>query len=104
MMASSATAFDTAALTAAARAAGHALPNGWQPIPERIPSSLEDSDLSTRPAIKRMAQLVSESLTDQKIQELGKRTSGLWGTGTPQQICWDVYWYAKHSIKFLVDE
>lgn len=99
-----ASAFDLGELTAAARSAGYPLPAGWRPIPERIPSSLSDSDLSTKQTVKRMCELIGEAQADPLLQEIASHTNGGWANGLAHQIGWDVFWFSKHKVRFVVDE
>lgn len=100
----SASGFDTAALTQAAREAGFNLPDGWRPIPERIPSTLSDSNQSTRQTVRRMCQHIKDACADQLVRDIAARTSGRWGSGLPHQIGWDVFWFLKSTIRFVIDE
>lgn len=98
--------FDFASLTNAAQQAGVAQfgSEGWRPVPERIPSSLTDSNKSTRQTVARMCAHIKDAVTDPKIRSIASRTSGRWGAGLPHQVGWDIFWYEKHSIRFLIDE
>lgn len=99
-----ATGFDVASLTQIARQAGYSLPDGWQPIPERIPSTLTDSNMSTRQTVRLMCSHIKDATHDPLIQEIAARTSGRWGDGSPHQVGWDIFWFLKSAIRFVIDE
>jgi len=81
------------------------LPPGWRPIPERLPSSLSDSNQSTVQTIARMCGLIKDALSDPVILDLARRVSGSWGRGPGElRCCWDVFWLCKHRVRFLTDE
>jgi len=87
-------------------------PQGWQPIPQRMPSTLTDSNTSTAQTVRRMSELVREALADPKIWECAKRVlryEGLLGAlGIPAapgaETASAVFWWIKHHVQFLSDE
>ena len=97
-------AFDSAALTQAARAAGFNLPDGWRPIPQRTTSTLTDSNKSTRQTLKLMCGHIKDACQDALIRDTAARCSGRWGDGSPQQVAWDIFWFLKSAVRFVVDE
>lgn len=81
------------------------LPAGWRPIPERVPSSLTDSDYSTKQTVELMVRHIHEAAADPHIRAIAGRTSGKWGLGSAEnRICWDVFWFCKHAVRFTIDE
>lgn len=77
------------------------LPAGWQPIPERIQSSLTDSELSTQQTVAKMCELIREGAADPSIQSIAQT---LGADGSVRSICWDAFWFCKHKIRFALDE
>jgi hypothetical protein len=81
------------------------LPAGWQPIPERVQSSLTDSDLSTEQTVRLMCRHIAEAVQHPHVRAIAERTSGAWGRGPREsRVCWDVFWFCKHHVRFMIDE
>ena len=79
------------------------LPSGWRPNPERLQSSLTDSELSTEQTVRKMCELIREGAAHPLIQSIA-RTLGRWGDGSPVKVAWDAFWFCKHRIRFALDE
>ena len=81
------------------------LPAGWQPIPERLQSSLDNSDQSTEQTVRLMCKHIAEAVQHPRVRAIAARTSGSWGRGPREsRICWDVFWFCKHHVRFMIDE
>ena len=81
------------------------LPPGWTPYaPERIQSSLSDTNKSTQQTVERMCGHIKDAQKDSLIQRIAQRTNGAWANGEQNQIAWDVFWFCKHKVRFIPDE
>jgi hypothetical protein len=96
-------AFDVKSITEERNRRGIA--GAWTPQPERIPSSLTDTDKSTQQTVAKMgSNIINDALPDPKIQAIAQTTNGRWGSGLDTQKCWDIFWFVKHNVKFEADE
>jgi hypothetical protein len=68
-------------------------------------ADVENSDNSTAQTIEQMALLIKESIEDPLTRSVADRACQTWGQGSsdPRSIAWACWWYAKHSIKFVLD-
>ena len=79
------------------------LPQGWTPNPERLQSSLTDSELSTEQTVRKMCELIREGAAHPLIRSIAERL-GRWADGSGVKVCWDAFWFCKHHVRFAVDE
>lgn len=74
---------------------------------EAIPSTLTDSERSTRETVKRMARHIRSALSDPKLQSIARdiaRRSASCACHGPQQLVWDVWHFLKTAVRFRSDE
>lgn len=69
-------------------------------------ADVSNSDNATTQTIEQMCILIKESITDPLTQSVAQWACGSWGEGSndPRSIAWSCWWYAKHAIKFVLDE
>ena len=73
---------------------------------EAIPSTLTDSERSTRQTVRRMARHIRQALADPRLQRIARdiaRRSTCPCHG-PAQLVWDVWHYLKTAVRFRSDE
>ena len=83
-----------------------------RPVPSDPPLALQrtpaadDTDQATRQTIQKMCELIRESVSDPEIQKIAAYIKDRFAQGSddPAMICWAVFWWMKHSIKFRSDE
>ncbi len=63
-------------------------------------------DNLTAQTIEQMALLIKESIDDPLTQSIAQRVCETWGQGSndPRSVAWSCWWFAKHAIKFVLDE
>jgi hypothetical protein len=73
--------------------------------PERIASSLSDTDLWTRQTVGLMCRHIREALKDPAVLKLAREVHAKWGLGPSHtRDCWAVFWWLKHHVRFRHDE
>jgi hypothetical protein len=76
-------------------------PPGFSPLnPERLPSSLSDTDLSTRQTVKRMCEHIAAAQTDPVFLQVARAVAGR----SLQDLIWNVFMLSKAHIEFRRDE
>ncbi len=67
---------------------------------------VSNADNATAQTIEQMALLIKESIDDPLTQSVAQRACDTWGGGSndPRSVAWSCWWYAKHAIKFVLDE
>lgn len=69
-------------------------------------ADLRNMDTATAQTIEQMALLIKESIDDPLTQSIAERACSTWGQGSkdPRSVAWACWWYAKHSIRFVLDQ
>lgn len=79
---------------------------GFRPdLPERVASSLYDSDLSTRQTVELMARHIANAQDDPLFRTVARQVRATWATGSQLlPTVWAVFWFCKHRVRFVTDE
>ena len=52
-----------------------------------------------------MCKHIAEAVQHPRVRAIAARTAGAWGRGPREsRICWDVFWFCKHHVRFMIDE
>lgn len=72
---------------------------------ERFPAA-QDLEEVTQQTINLMCRYVRESADDPAIQRAAEYAAQHYGCGSndPAMLAWAAFWFAKHNVKFVVDE
>jgi hypothetical protein len=72
---------------------------------ERFPAS-SDTNSATNQTLKLMCRYIKEAADDPVLKDAAGyvRNSYAGGRADPAMLAWGVFWFAKHNIKFVVDE
>jgi hypothetical protein len=76
-------------------------PPGFSPLlPERLQSSLSDTDLSTRQTVKRMCEHIAAAQTDPVFLAVARAIAA----PSIEELVWNVFMFCKAHIEFRRDE
>lgn len=66
----------------------------------------DDTDTATRQTIEQMCYLIRGAIADEEVRRVAEhiRRRLTCNSSSPAAICWGVFWWVKHSIKFRTDE
>ena len=72
---------------------------------ERFPAA-PDTDSVTNQTIKLMCRYIKEAAADPEVKAAADYTRAAYAGGSPDlaMLAWGVFWFAKHNLKFVVDE
>jgi hypothetical protein len=68
-------------------------------------ADVENSDNATAQTVEQMCILIKESIADPLTQLVADFAVVTWSHGStdPRAVAWACWWFAKHSIKFVLD-
>lgn len=66
----------------------------------------DDTDTLTQQTVALMCRYIREAAADEMIQRAADyiRSHYAQGSDDPSMLAWGVFWFAKHHVKFVVDE
>lgn len=67
-------------------------------------ADVENSDNLTTQTVEQMALLIKESIADDVTQSVAQRVCESWVSDDPRVVVSAVWWFAKNTIKFVLDE
>ena len=81
-------------------------PNSAPTIAIERYAAADDTDSVTAQTIGLMCRYIRESADDPAIQDAAQWAAGHYGAGStsPSMLAWAAFWFAKHNVKFVVDE